>query len=130
MAVRFPDARGANPSECGLRPTGKCGDMRPDSDLAWMRTAVRALLEAGWTEGVAASGDRFSYTRPAPRYPEQFFWDSCFHAVAWSRLDPARARAELRSLVAAQRPDGLIGHTIFWHRPVRLARAHIYTVLS
>ena len=34
-----------------------------------------------------------------------------------------RSRAELESLLAAQRPDGFIGHTIFWDRPVSLAAA-------
>ncbi|MEW6583536.1 MAG: hypothetical protein AB1416_12340 [Actinomycetota bacterium] len=100
------------------------------AEIRWMRATARAALEAGWREGVTASGVGYRYTRPAPRYPEQFFWDSCFHAVAWSRLDPARARAELRTLVAAQRPDGLIGHTVFWGRPVRWSRAHLYNVVS
>jgi hypothetical protein len=100
----------------------------PD-ERSWLRPAVRAVLDGGWTEGVSRAGIPFAYTRPARRYPEQFFWDSCFHAVAWSRIDPARARAELRTLVAAQRPDGLIGHTIFWHRSVRPSRAPIYNVL-
>jgi len=99
-------------------------------DIAWMREAARPPLEGRWREGTTAAGIRYAYTSPAPRYPEQFFWDSCFHAVAWSRLDPARARAELRSLVAAQRSDGLIGHTIFWRGPLRLSRAHIYNVMS
>jgi hypothetical protein len=91
---------------------------------------ARAALEHGWREGTTRGGVRYAYTRPASRYPEQFFWDSCFHAIAWSRLEPARARAELRSLVAAQRPDGHIGHTIFWPGRVRATRAHIYNVLS
>ena len=46
---------------------------------------------------------------------------SCLHAVAWSHIDPSRARRELRTLAAAQRPDGLIGHTVFWSSRVRPA---------
>lgn len=95
----------------------------------WLRPAARAALERGWTEGVSRAGVPFAYTCPARRYPEQFFWDSCFHAIAWSHLDPSRARAELRTLVAAQRPDGFIGHTIFWRRPVRPTRIVGYNVL-
>lgn len=98
------------------------------ADHARLTAQAHAVLAGGWTEGVSAAGVPFAYTRPARRYPEQFFWDSCFHALAWSRLDPARARAELRSLAAAQRADGLIGHTIFWRRPVRLTRAPFYNV--
>jgi hypothetical protein len=104
--------------------------MLPQPRREALRARAAASLAAGWRTGSTPEGVRYAYTRPAPRYPEQFFWDSCFHAVAWSRFDPARARAELRSLVAAQRPDGLIGHTIFWPGRVRLARSHIYNVLS
>ena len=40
------------------------------------------------------------------------------------------SRAELESLLAAQRPDGFIGHTIFWDRPVSLSRLPFYNVAS
>jgi hypothetical protein len=74
---------------------------------------------------------QFAYTRPSPgRYPWQWFWDSCFAAIAWRRFDPARARRELETLLAAQRPDGFIGHTIFWERPVSLGRLTFYNVAS
>jgi len=70
-------------------------------------------LRGGWVEGVR-DGERFGYTRPSPsRYPWQWYWDSCFAAIAWRRFDPARARRELETLLAAQRPNGFIGHTIF-----------------
>ena len=104
--------------------------MTSDGEREALRTAARAALEGGWREGTTADGVRYAYTSPAPRYPDQFFWDSCFHAVAWSRIDPARARAELRSLVAAQRRDGHIGHTVFWNGRVRAMRAPIYNVLG
>ncbi|HET6997183.1 MAG TPA: hypothetical protein VFI03_01210 [Solirubrobacterales bacterium] len=74
---------------------------------------------------------RYAYTRPSPgRYPWQWYWDSCFAAIVWRRFEPARARAELESLLAAQRPDGFIGHTIFWDRPVSLPRLAFYNVAS
>ncbi len=47
-------------------------------------------------------------------YPFQWFWDSCFHAIAWSRFDPERAADELRGLLAVQDADGLIPHVVFW----------------
>ena len=47
-------------------------------------------------------------------YPFQWFWDSCFHAIVWSRFDPERAADELRGLLAVQEPDGLIPHVVFW----------------
>jgi hypothetical protein len=48
------------------------------------------------------------------RYPFQWFWDSCFHAVVWARIDPERASDELRGLFAVQADDGFIPHVIFW----------------
>ena len=47
-------------------------------------------------------------------YPFQWFWDSCFHAIAWSRFDPVRAADELRGLFAFQHEDGLLPHVVFW----------------
>lgn len=88
------------------------------------------VLRGSWVEG-EREGTPFAYTRPSPtRYPWQWYWDSCFAAIAWRRFDPARARRELESLLAAQREDGFIGHTIFWERPVSWDRYPFYNVLS
>ena len=88
------------------------------------------VLRGSWLEG-ERDGIRFAYTRPSPsRYPWQWYWDSCFAAIVWRRFDPARARRELETLLAAQRPDGFIGHTIFWERPVTLERLPFYNVAS
>lgn len=88
------------------------------------------VLRQNWIEG-ERDGVPFAYTRPSPtRYPWQWYWDSCFAAIAWSRFEPARSEAELRTLLAAQREDGFIGHTIFWDRPVSLSRLPFYNVAS
>ena len=88
------------------------------------------VLRKNWLEG-EREGVRFSYTRPSPsRYPWQWYWDSCFAAIVWRRFEPERARAELETLLAAQRPDGFLGHTIFWDRPVSLGRLPFYNVAS
>jgi hypothetical protein len=88
------------------------------------------ILRQNWTEG-ERDGTRFAYTRPSPnRYPWQWYWDSCFAAICWRRFEPLRARAELESLLAAQREDGFVGHTIFWDRPVSLTRYPFYNVTS
>ena len=88
------------------------------------------VLRQNWLEG-ERDGVRFAYTRPSPsRYPWQWYWDSCFAAIVWRRFDPARSRTELESLLAAQQPDGFIGHTIFWDRPVSLGRLPFYNVAS
>jgi hypothetical protein len=97
---------------------------------------VRALCEAtlrhNWREGVRKlDGVRFAYTSPSPgHYPWQWFWDSCFTAIAWRHFDPTRARQELETLLAAQRADGFIGHTIFWGGRLTGLRRFTYNVLS
>ena len=96
-------------------------------------TAVEHVLRQNWREGERERDPvrRFSYTQPSPgRYPWQWYWDSCFAAIVWRRIDPGRSRAELESLLAAQRGDGFIGHTIFWDRRVSLTRLPFYNVLS
>ena len=93
-------------------------------------TEVERVLRQNWVEG-ERDGRRYAYTRPSPgRYPWQWYWDSCFAAIVWRRFDAGRARAELESLLGAQRPDGFIGHTIFWDRRVSLLRLPFYNVLS
>lgn len=109
---------------------------RPSCDavvVSVVRTRVRAgaeaLLRANWREGISRDGRPFAYTCPdGAKYPYQWFWDSLMHALAWNQVDPARAAAELRSLASAQQADGLIGHTLFWGDPVRLARLAFYNV--
>jgi hypothetical protein len=87
-------------------------------------------LRANWVEG-SRGGTAYAYTQPSPgRYPWQWYWDSCFAAIAWRRFDRERSRAELESLLAARRPDGFIGHTIFWDRPVSLTRLPFYNLRS
>jgi len=98
------------------------------------RAAVLAeterVLRQNWERG-RRDGNAYEYTQPSPgRYPWQWYWDSCFAAIVWRRFDPARSRAELESLLAAQRPDGFIGHTIFWNQPVSPLRYLFYNVAS
>jgi hypothetical protein len=88
------------------------------------------VLRQNWQRG-ERDGTPYEYTQPSPgRYPWQWYWDSCFAAIVWRRFQPQRARAELESLLAAQRPDGFIGHTVFWHRPVDFPRILFYNVAS
>ncbi|MGC1167102.1 MAG: hypothetical protein WA862_13450 [Solirubrobacterales bacterium] len=88
------------------------------------------VLRQNWRVG-ERDGVPYAYSQPSPgRYPWQWYWDSCFAAIVWRRYEPARARAELESLLAAQRPDGFVGHTIFWDRPLALPRLLFYNVAS
>ncbi|HMJ35092.1 MAG TPA: hypothetical protein VK501_14370 [Baekduia sp.] len=92
--------------------------------------AARALLDGNWREG-DYRGHHYAFSVPSPRsYPWQWYWDSCFHAIVRRRFDPARARAELETLLEAMDPDGFIGHTILWGRPLDPKRAIRYNIAS
>ncbi len=109
------------------------GQPRPeDADLAAVRDMCEATLAQNWREGTRATdGTPFAYTCPSPgHYPWQWYWDSCFTAISWRHFDPARSRRELESLLAAQREDGFIGHTIFWNTPLTGRRRFTYNVTS
>jgi len=106
--------------------------MSPDQQLARVRAACEATLQQNWREGTRREDDvRFAYTSPSPgHYPWQFYWDSCFTAITWRHFDAARSRRELQSLLATQREDGFIGHTIFWDIPLTGFRRFTYNVTS
>ena len=94
---------------------------------------VRALcaqtLARNWIVG-ERDGLPYAYTRPSPdRYRWQWYWDSCFAAIAWRRFDPQRPRSELSTLLSAAREDGFIGHTIFWEGEVGGVRRLFYNVI-
>src|SRR3954447_6409347 len=103
--------------------------MEPPNRSAILKEAERVLRQnrhRGERDGVP-----YSYTEPSPgRYPWQWYWDSCFAAIVWRRFEPQQARAELESLLAVQRPDGFLGHTIFWRHRVSLTRLAFYNVAS
>jgi hypothetical protein len=101
-------------------------------ELTAIRSACESTLNGNWREGIRrADGVSFAYTRPSPgHYPYQWYWDSCFTAIVWRRFDPERSRRELESLLAAEREDGFIGHTIFWDTPLTGSRRFTYNVVS
>ena len=74
----------------------------------------------------------YAYTRPSPaRYPWQWYWDSCFAAIVWRRLEPrALPRPSSRRCCGRCAPDGFVGHVVFWDRPISLRRRAYYNVAS
>ena len=100
------------------------------SERAAVLAEAERVLRQNWVVG-SRGETRFSYTEPSPgRYPWQWYWDSCFAAIVWRRFEPAHARAELESLLAAQREDGFLGHTIFWRSRVSWLRLLFYNVVN
>lgn len=50
-------------------------------------------------------------------YPHQWLWDSCFHALVWAEVDPARAQVELTTSLAKQHRLGFVPHMTYWTDP-------------
>ena len=78
---------------------------------AELAAACRRVLDGAW--------DPAGYTKPSPeRYPWQWLWDSCFHAIVWAHLgETDRAVAELRNVFAHQADDGFVPHMTYWRAP-------------
>ncbi len=84
---------------------------------------MRIVFARNRVSGRTPDGVQYRFHCPdASKFPAQFLWDSCWHAIALATLDPPAARDELRTLLRAQEADGFLPHTILWHRPVRPSR--------
>ena len=81
-----------------------------------LEAEARRVLLTNLRRGMADwNGKEYSFVCPAlVGYPFQWFWDSCFHAIALIHLDMEQAKAELITLMSAALPDGFIPHLIFW----------------
>jgi len=53
------------------------------------------------------------------KYPWQWLWDSCFHAVAWSALADPRCSRELESVFSLQLSSGFVPHMGYQRSPER-----------
>jgi hypothetical protein len=91
-------------------------EMGPEGRRETVDAASRKVLERNW---VPTQG----FTMPNRRkYPWQWLWDSCFHAIAWSRLGDPRCVAELESVFSLQLADGFVPHMGFQTDPKRSLR--------
>jgi glycogen debranching enzyme len=95
-----------------------------------MRAAVRDLYDRNRQRGHAPWCDKdYDFVCPSKTtYPFQWFWDSCFHSVVLSHIDPERGESELRSLLANQQPEGLVPHVTFWQRDLFEERLADYSI--
>lgn len=68
--------------------------------------ACRRVLDDAW--------DPAGYTAPSPeRYPWQWLWDSCFHAIVWAELGDERCVVELDRLLSSADQDGFVPHVLY-----------------
>ena len=87
--------------------------MSPEERRAVVDATSRRVLERNW---VATPG----FTMPnRRRYPWQWLWDSCFHAVAWSALGDPRCSRELETVFSIQLPSGFVPHMGYQTNPER-----------
>ena len=86
------------------------------ADLAAVRDGAEAVLLQNLVKGTDGRFKRdYSYVCPSRRsYRWQWFWDSCFHAIALSHFDVNLAKSELLNLLSVQREDGFIPHVTHW----------------
>jgi glycogen debranching enzyme len=72
---------------------------------AELRQSAEAVLSGNWAH---------DHTVPSRAlYPHQWSWDSAFTAIGLAHCAPDRAWTELRTLFAAQWPDGRVPHIVF-----------------
>ena len=112
VQVAFPPRR-FPPRRAHSRGLARCRAMSPAERRASVDAASRRILEENW---VATPG----FTMPNRRkYPWQWLWDSCFHAIAWSHLGDPRGVTELQSLLSLQLPTGFVPHMGYQTHPKR-----------
>lgn len=101
-----------------------------DARRRWLHDAVAALCHRNRQQGWAHwCGRSYDFVCPSSgTYPFQWFWDSCFHAIALSHIDAERAEGELTSLLANQHDDGFVSHVTFWQREHYEAMLSTYAI--
>jgi hypothetical protein len=62
---------------------------------------------------VLRANDSGDFFRPGALYPFQWNWDSALIALGLARVDPGRARKEVRSLLRGQWADGMVPHIVY-----------------
>ncbi|HLZ73270.1 MAG TPA: hypothetical protein VKV26_25480 [Dehalococcoidia bacterium] len=81
------------------------------------REAAQILAENRRTGHAAWNGQDYAYVVPsAGSYPFQWFWDSCFHAIALTHVNLGWAKDEIETLLKGAQPGGFIPHQILWEK--------------
>lgn len=92
---------------------GEAGSLTGEAILNLNRDALSLLKENTREHNFEGRTHRFTIPS-AEKYVFQWFWDSCFHAMAWANFDVPRAQDEIRALISGQNGSGLIPHIIYW----------------
>ncbi|RLE45252.1 hypothetical protein DRJ22_04825 [Candidatus Woesearchaeota archaeon] len=78
------------------------------------KNAYELLLQNA-RQGKTSEGKEYFYICPAPgKYPHQWLWDSCFHAIVMKHFNVELAEKEMITLLSMVQEDGFLPCTIFW----------------
>ncbi len=78
--------------------------------LVELREQVLAVLRRHWVDVTPGGG----YTAPnRERYPWQWLWDSCFHALIWAELGDDRGLDELAQILSLADASGCVPHMAY-----------------
>ena len=81
-----------------------------DNARVELRERVHAVLRRHWVDIPPGGG----YTAPnRVRYPWQWLWDSCFHALIWAELGDDRGLDELAGALGAADTSGCVPHMTY-----------------
>jgi|JI6StandDraft_1071083.scaffolds.fasta_scaffold15738_5 hypothetical protein len=78
-------------------------------------TNITKTLDSHLLEG-SKWGMNYHFYRPGlVKYgPDQWLWDSCFHMIAWSRINVTNSVLDLRTMLQMQKPTGEVPEMIMW----------------
>ncbi len=102
-----------------------------ETDVSAVAAEARRVLVNNRKQGVSEWGGRtYDFVCPSPRsYPFQWFWDSCFHAIALLAIDPELAKQEIRCLLQGAQPDGFIPHMLLWEKRFHAEAQRNYSIV-
>lgn len=93
----------------------KSGKIRIIYKMKNLKEQASSLLKNNIKKGYSKNFKRdFFYLSPDSVHFHQWFWDSCFHIIVMSKLEPEIAKKEFETLISVQQKDGFIPHIIFW----------------
>ncbi|HZQ37951.1 MAG TPA: hypothetical protein VFD32_18625 [Dehalococcoidia bacterium] len=91
--------------------------MEADGIEQLKREAAQILAENRRSGHADWNGQDYAYVVPsAGSYPFQWFWDSCFHAIALTHVNLDWAKQEIETLLKGATPRGFIPHQILWEK--------------
>lgn len=83
-----------------------------------LKDQAKKVLERNLKTGVVDKGKNkqtYFYISPSEKkYPHQWLWDSCFHSIVNSQLNPDWAKKELKTLLSAVDERGFLPSIIRW----------------